>query len=96
MRSALGSESLQFLEALGKTRIANVARSYKLGDTRKLFYLQERSSSGGRLGTQPMVATSIHQSRPDADLWKGPYFVETNDSPPINLPLVALFDQKST
>ena len=53
----------------------------------KLFYLQEKSSGGSCLGTQPVAMTSMHQ----AMLSEGQYFVKTNKSPPIILLFAALF-----
>ena len=63
--------------------------STSLSNTLKLFYLQDKSSSGDCLGTQPMVVTSIHQ----ATIYpNGRYFVATDISPVINLVFSALLD----
>ena len=47
----------------GKTRIANLLDHTSLGDAQTLFYLQGKSSSGGCLGTQPVVAGIFPRGR---------------------------------
>ena len=54
-----------------------------------VYCLQETSSSGGCLGTQPVTLTSMHQAM---TFFKGQYFVETTNSQAINLLFAALFD----
>ena len=80
--------SLQFLETLGKTRIANFARSHKSRRHMDIVHLQEKSSSGGCLGTN----RGCNIDAPGDDVSQGQYFVEAQESQPINLLFAALFD----
>ena len=79
-RPTPGSETDQFLEALGKTQIPEFARSYELGDS---IVLISGKIEQWRLPGDP--ARRADRDSSGKDLSKALYFVEKNDSPAINL-----------